>query len=131
MDRGLVSRRARAIVVWATLRSLGRAGLASLVERNCHQASEFGELLRTVDGIEVLQAEINQVVIGFDDPAGLDDDAHADRVLARVQEDGTCYVTGTRWHGRSAMRISVSNWRTDEDEVGRSVAAIVHAHRAR
>ena len=124
------SRRARAIVVWATLRSLGRAGLAALVERNCHRASEFGALLSTVDGIEVLRAEINQLVVGFDDPAGLDDDAHADRVLARVQDDGVCYLTGTRWHGRSAMRISVSNWRTDEEDVRRSVTAIVQAHQA-
>ena len=123
------SRRARAIVVWATLRSLGRSGLAELVERNCRRASDFEAQLAIVEGVEILHAEINQLVVGFVDPAGLDDDAHVDRVLTRVQGDGVCYPTGTRWHGRRAMRISVSNWRTDEGDVRRSVAAIVDAHR--
>ena len=79
---------------------------------------------------EVFHQEINQVVVGFDDPAGGDCDGHTDRVLERIQRDGTCFMTGTRWHDRSAIRISVSNWRTDETDVRRSVDAIVTAHTA-
>jgi glutamate/tyrosine decarboxylase-like PLP-dependent enzyme len=124
------SRRARALVVWATLRSLGRSGLSDLIEGCCARASEFAAQLGAVEGVEVLQAEINQLVVGFDDPSGVDDDGHAEAVLARVQDEGTCYMTGTSWHGRRAMRISVSNWRTDSEDVRRSVAAIAAAHLA-
>ena len=124
------SRRARAMVVWAALRSLGRTGLAEVVDRCCARAAEFSEQLASVEGIEVFHQEINQVVVGFDDPTGGDRDGHTDRVLERVQRDGTCFMTGTRWHDRSAIRISVSNWRTDEADVRRSVDAIVTAHTA-
>jgi glutamate/tyrosine decarboxylase-like PLP-dependent enzyme len=104
--------------------------LSDLVEGCCARASEFAAQLGAVEGVEVLQAEINQLVVGFDDPTGVDDDGHAEAVLARVQDEGTCYMTGTSWHGRRAMRISVSNWRTDSEDVRRSVAAIVAAHQA-
>jgi len=122
------SRRARALVVWAALRSLGRTGLADVVDRCCDRAAEFADQLAAVEGVEVLHHEINQLVVGFADPDGLDDDGHTDRVLQHIQRDGTCFMTGTRWHEQAAVRISVSNWRTDPADVQRSVAAIAAAH---
>ena len=122
------SRRARALVVWAALRALGRRGLADIVDRACDRATEFAHQLGAEPGIIVHHQEINQVVVSLADPAGIDDDAHSRSVMERVQIEGTCYPTGTVWHGRAAMRISVSNWRTDEADVEASVEAILAAH---
>ncbi|HEU4615981.1 MAG TPA: hypothetical protein VFS15_27985, partial [Kofleriaceae bacterium] len=74
---------------------------------------------------------LNQLVVRFRDPAGRDDDAYTRDVITRVIADGTCYPTATTWRGRAAMRISVSNWSTDEDDVARSVAAIASVLAAR
>jgi glutamate/tyrosine decarboxylase-like PLP-dependent enzyme len=123
------SRRARGFAVYAALRSLGRQGVAELVERCCALASRFAERLAAADGVEVCnQVVLNQVLVRFRAADG-DHDAHTRRVVERVQQDGTCWLSGTTWQGRAAMRISVSNWSTDEADVDRSVAAILRCAR--
>jgi glutamate/tyrosine decarboxylase-like PLP-dependent enzyme len=122
------SRRARGIPVYAALRALGRRGVAEQIERCCRLAARFAERLAAADGVEVLnEVELNQLLVRFRAPSGdpADDDAHTRRVVERVQADGTCWLSGTTWHGRAAMRVSVSNWSTDEADVDRSVAAIL------
>ena len=113
------SRRARAVPVYAALRSLGRSGMAELVERCCRHARRFAEGLRAA-GFEVLNdVTLNQVLVAFGD---------ADmtrRTIAAIQQEGTCWCGGTQWQGRTAMRISLSNWRTTEADVERSLEAIV------
>jgi glutamate/tyrosine decarboxylase-like PLP-dependent enzyme len=119
------SRRARGFVVYAAIRALGRQGVAALVERCCELACRFAERLAAADGVEVLnQVVLNQVLVRFLAADG-DHDAHTRRVVERVQQDGTCWMSGTTWQGRAALRISVSNWSTDEADVDRSVAAIL------
>ena len=123
------SRRARGFAVYAALRALGREGVTELVERCCALAGRFAEQLATADDVEVLnQVVLNQVLVRFRAGDG-DDDAHTHRVIERVQHDGTCWMSGTTWQGRAAMRISVSNWSTDEADVDRSVAAILRCAR--
>ena len=123
------SRRARGLPVWAALRSLGRAGVAELVERCCGHARRFADLLGAADGVEVLnEVVLNQVLVRFTDPGG-DSDGRTREVIRRVQEDGTLWLGGTTWHGLAAMRISVSNWSTTSDDVDRSAAAILAAAR--
>jgi glutamate/tyrosine decarboxylase-like PLP-dependent enzyme len=119
------SRRARGFAVYAAIRALGSQGVAELVERCCGLARRFAERLAAADGVEVLnQVVLNQVLVRFRAADG-DHDAHTRRVVERVQQDGTCWMSGTTWQGRAAMRISVSNWSTDEADVDRSVAAIL------
>jgi glutamate/tyrosine decarboxylase-like PLP-dependent enzyme len=119
------SRRARGFAVYAAIRALGRRGVAELVERCCALAARFAERLAAADGVEVLnRVVLNQVLVRFL-AAGGDHDTHTRRVVERVQQDGTCWMSGTTWQGRAAMRISVSNWSTDEADVDRSVAAIL------
>ena len=116
-----LSRRARGVEVWMALRSLGRAGLAEMFERNCRQARRFAENLRAA-GFEILNdVVLNQVLVSF---------GSADRtreVLARIQRDGTCWCGGTVWQGKTAMRISVCSWATTDQDVERSLAAMVRA----
>jgi glutamate/tyrosine decarboxylase-like PLP-dependent enzyme len=101
-----LSRRARGIELWAALRSLGREGLADLIERNCRQAKVFAGRLREA-GFEVLNdVVLNQVVVSF----GSDEETR--RVIAELQIDGTCWCGGTQWRGHTAMRISLSSWAT-------------------
>jgi glutamate/tyrosine decarboxylase-like PLP-dependent enzyme len=117
------SRRARGLPVYAALRQLGRSGVEELVERCCGHATRFAELLGAADGVEILNdVVLNQVLVRFGD-----DDEVTRLVVARVQADGTCWLGGTDWRGRAAMRISVSSFRTTEDDVERSVAAILEA----
>jgi glutamate/tyrosine decarboxylase-like PLP-dependent enzyme len=119
------SRRARGFAVYAALRSLGRSGVAELVERCCAHARRFAERLAGEDGVEVLNdVVLNQVLVRF-----ADDDEVTRAVVRAVQEDGTCWLGGTTWQGRAAMRISVSNWRTTEDDVDRSANAILRLAR--
>jgi glutamate/tyrosine decarboxylase-like PLP-dependent enzyme len=114
-----MSRRARGVEVWAALRSLGRSGLADLVERDCRHAARFAEGLQEA-GFEVLnEVVLNQVLVSFGD------DETTRRVVAAVQEDGTCWCGGTIWQGRAAMRISVSSWATTAGDVEHSLAAII------
>jgi glutamate/tyrosine decarboxylase-like PLP-dependent enzyme len=121
------SRRARGFPVYAAIRSLGRSGVAELVERCCAHARHFGEALGAVPNVEVLNdVVLNQVLVRFLDEAG-DHDAHTRSVIEAVQNDGTCWLSGTTWRGMHAMRISVSNWATTTDDVERSIEAIVRA----
>jgi glutamate/tyrosine decarboxylase-like PLP-dependent enzyme len=115
------SRRARGVDVWAALLSLGRAGVADLVERNCRQAARFAEGLRAA-GYEVLnEVALNQVLVSFGD------DEKTNRTIAAIQEDGTCWCGPTVWQGRAAMRISVSSWATTDEDVERSLEAMLGA----
>lgn len=126
------SRRARGFTVWAALRSLGRAGIADLVERCCALARRFADQLRTEPGVEILNdVVLNQVLVRFHPPAGEEGDADAltREVVARVQAEGTCWLGGTTWQGLGAMRISVSNWSTTEADVDLSAAAILRCYR--
>ena len=123
------SRRARGFPVWAALRSLGRSGVAELVERCCGNARRFADALAAADGVEVLnEVVLNQVLVRFPDPGG-DHDGRTREVVRRVQAGGTLWLGGTTWHGMAAMRISVSNWSTTDADVDRSVAAILQATR--
>jgi glutamate/tyrosine decarboxylase-like PLP-dependent enzyme len=122
------SRRSRAFTVYAALRELGRDGLADLVDRCCALARRMADGLRGAPGVTILnEVALNQVLVRFAPPAG-GTDADADdftrRVIAAVQADGTCWLGGTTWHDMAAMRISVSNWSTTEQDADVSVAAI-------
>jgi glutamate/tyrosine decarboxylase-like PLP-dependent enzyme len=117
------SRRARAFPLYAALRQLGRRGIAELVERHCALAARMAERLATEPGVRILNdVVLNQALVRFGD-----DDAATDAVVARVQEEGTCWLGGTRWHGVGAMRISVSGWQTTGADADRSAAAIAAA----
>jgi glutamate/tyrosine decarboxylase-like PLP-dependent enzyme len=118
------SRRARAIEVWAALRSLGRRGLAEMIERNCRHAERFANELRKA-GYQVLNdVVLNQVLVSFGAPEV------TRRVIAAIQQDGTCWCGGTSWQGTLAMRISVSSWATSDADVEQSIAAIVRCAQA-
>lgn len=117
------SRRARAVPVYAALRSLGQRGLAEMIERNCRQARRFAEGLRAA-GFEVLnEVALNQVLVSFGSAA------QTQRTIAAIQEEGTCWCGGTVWHDRAAMRISVSNWSTTDADVEKSIEAMVRVAR--
>jgi glutamate/tyrosine decarboxylase-like PLP-dependent enzyme len=116
------SRRARGFVLYAALRSLGRRGVAELVERTCDRARLMAAELGVDPALEVLnEVVINQVLVAIraEDAAEVTADA-----IDRIQRDGTCWLSGTTWRGRPAIRVSVSNWRTSEEDVRRSAAAI-------
>jgi glutamate/tyrosine decarboxylase-like PLP-dependent enzyme len=113
------SRRARGVEVWAALRSLGREGLAHLIERTCRHATRFAEGLQDA-GYEVLnEVVLNQVLISFGD------DEMTQRVIAAIQQDGTSWCGGTVWQGKRAMRISVSSWATTSEDVEHSLEAMI------
>ena len=113
------SRRARGFAVWAALKELGAEGVEDLIDRNCALARRFADGLRA-GGLEILNdVVLNQVLVGFSS------DADADRVVEGAQREGTCWVGATTWRGRRLMRVAVSNWATTEDDVDRSVAAIL------
>ena len=116
-----LSRRARGVEIWAALRSLGRTGLSDLIERNCRLARRFAAELRG-GGCDILnEVTLNQVLVSFGDAA------RTRQVIQRVQQDGTCWCGPTEWQGHTAMRISVSSWATRDEDVDRSVAAILRA----
>jgi glutamate/tyrosine decarboxylase-like PLP-dependent enzyme len=117
-----LSRRARGFAVWAALRQLGRSGVVELVERTTALARRFAELLAGVDGVTVAAVALNQVVVRLGDS-----EAQTREVVRRLHADGTCYPTFSTWQGAPAMRLSVCNFRTDEEDVRRSVAAIARA----
>jgi glutamate/tyrosine decarboxylase-like PLP-dependent enzyme len=120
------SRRARGFAIYAALRSLGRGGLAEMIDRCCALARRMADDLRDADGVTILNdVVLNQVLVRFEPPGGGDADAFTRAVIAAVQADGTCWLGGTTWHGLAAMRISVSNWRTTEADADLSVAAIL------
>jgi len=117
------SRRARAVPVYAALRSLGRSGVAALVERNCAHARRMAAHLAEIPGAEILNdVVLNQVLVRF---AGGDEANRA--AVAAVQDEGTCWLGGTKWQGRAAMRVSFSNWATSDADVDRSAVAVAAA----
>lgn len=126
------SRRARAFPAYAALRSLGRGGVAEMIERACRVARVMAEQLAADPGVEILNdVVLNQVLVRFTPAGGDDPDAFTREVIRRVQEDGTCWLSGTTWHDMAAMRISVSNWSTTDVDGHRSVDAILRcAHAA-
>lgn len=119
------SRRARGVELWAALRCLGRSGVADLVERTCRHATRFARGLEQA-GYHILnEVVLNQVLVSFGS------DERTRRVLAAVEDEGACWCNATSWHGRTAMRISVSSWATTSEDVERSLSAILRAAAAR
>jgi glutamate/tyrosine decarboxylase-like PLP-dependent enzyme len=117
------SRRGRAVPVYATMRALGRRGIAELIERCCALARRMADRLAGEPGVEILnEVVLNQVLVRFGDRTA--------SVIARVQEEGVCWLGGTTWQGRDAMRISISSWRTAEQDIDRSADSIIRAWRA-
>jgi glutamate/tyrosine decarboxylase-like PLP-dependent enzyme len=118
------SRRARGFPIYAALRFLGRDGLADLIDRCCSHAERFARLLAADRRVQILsEVVLNQVLVRFVEE-GRDPDELTRSVIRRVQQEGTCWLGGTTWHGMAAMRISVSNWSTTEADVDASAAAI-------
>jgi glutamate/tyrosine decarboxylase-like PLP-dependent enzyme len=118
-----LSRRGRGVEVWAALQALGRQGVIEMVERNCRQARRFAAGLQEA-GYEVLnEVVLNQVLVAFGDAE------ITKRVISGIQADGTCWCGGTVWHGRTAMRISVSSWATTDEDVELSLAAMMRVAR--
>jgi glutamate/tyrosine decarboxylase-like PLP-dependent enzyme len=112
------------VEIWAALKALGRSGVAELVDRHCHQAQQMAAGLKSA-GVEVLnEVVLNQLVVAFGD------DERTRRVIALIQDGGICWCGGTHWRGRAAMRISISSWATTEQDLERSLAAILAAHRS-
>ena len=116
------SRRARAIPVWAALRSLGRSGVADLVGRLAARARSIADALATIDGAEILNdVAFTQISVAFGS------DEHTLKVIDQVLADGTTWMSGSRWRDRAILRVSVSNWSTDDNDVEQSVAAVRRA----
>jgi len=116
-----LSRRARGVELWAGLRSLGRAGMAAIVDRTCGHARRFADGLRAA-GFEILnEVVLNQVLVSFGKPE------RTLQIIAHLQSEGVCWCGSTVWQGRTAMRISVSSWATTQDDVDRSLAAMLRA----
>jgi glutamate/tyrosine decarboxylase-like PLP-dependent enzyme len=116
-----LSRRARGVELWAGLRSLGSAGMAEMIERTCGHARRFAAGLKGA-GFSVLNdVVINQVLVSFGTAE------KTLRAVERLQRDGTCWCGSTVWHGQAAMRISVSSWATTEEDVERSLTAMIRA----
>lgn len=119
------SRRGRAVPVYAALRSLGTEGLGDLIERNCRLAARMAEKLAAHPGVRILnEVVLNQALVRFE-ADGRDTDELTKAVIAGVQQEGTCWLGGTTWHGMSAMRVSVSNWSTTDADIDASAAAIL------
>jgi glutamate/tyrosine decarboxylase-like PLP-dependent enzyme len=131
------SRRARGFAVYAALRSLGRRGVAELVDRCCGHARRFADRLAEVEGVEILNdVVLDQVLVAFPGfeaipdadgggaATGADAGQATRRVVEAVQGSGECWMSGTTWQGRPAMRISVVNWQTSTDDVDRAVRTI-------
>jgi glutamate/tyrosine decarboxylase-like PLP-dependent enzyme len=117
-----LSRRARGVTVWAALRSLGRSGTVQLVERLAANARALADGIALIAGAEVLNEVVfTQVSVSFGD------DETTRRVTAALIADGAAWMSGSRWHDRDVLRISVSNWSTDADDVAQSLAAIERA----
>jgi glutamate/tyrosine decarboxylase-like PLP-dependent enzyme len=117
------SRRARGVEVWAALKSLGRTGLAEMIERNCRCATRFAEGLRQAGYAVLNEVVLNQVLVSFGD------EQTTRAIIQGVQRDGTCWCSGTVWQGHVAMRISISSWLTTEEDVDRSLEAMLRIAR--
>lgn len=127
-----LSRRARGFTTWAMIRSLGRDGIARMVSRHCALARRFAERLGAEPGVEIMNdVMLNQVAVRF----GADlDDTHADalteRLIARVQQEGECFLAGAHWRGKQIVRLSIISAGTTKADIDRSAAAILSAWRA-
>ncbi len=117
-----MSRRGRAVPVWAVLRSLGRQGVTELVDGFCTHARAVADGLAAIDGVEVLNDVVFTQVC-----AALEDDETTQQVVKAILEDGTTWISGSRWHDRAVLRVSVSNWSTTADDVTRSLEAVRRA----
>jgi glutamate/tyrosine decarboxylase-like PLP-dependent enzyme len=114
-----LSRRARAIPVWAVLRSIGRHGVAALIERLCERARSFADGVATIPGAQVMNDVVyTQVCVAFEN------DARTRRIVQGLLDDGTAWISGSTWRDRAVLRISVSNWSTTPDDVTRSLDAL-------
>ena len=119
------SRRARGVPLYAAMRSLGRAGLAKMIDGCCDRAEQMANRLAEADGVEVLNdVVLNQVLVRFDD-----DDQATNAAIERTQDDGTCWLSGSTFRGQAVMRVSVVGWQTTADDVDRSAEAILAAAR--
>ena len=117
-----LSRRARGIPVWAVLRSLGRDGVAELVDGLARQALALADGLRRIPGATVLNDVVyTQVCVAFED------DERTRKVTSRLIADGDTWMSGSRWHGKDVLRISVSSWATGDDDVQRALRALTRA----
>ena len=114
-----ISRRSRGIEVWAALRSMGKKGLSHLIESNCEKAALFANILSSAGYKVINDVVLNQVLVSFGDRDT------TNSVIQRVQEDGTCWCGGTEWQGKTAMRISVSSWRTSKKDIEDSTKVII------
>lgn len=123
-----MSRRARGVPVWAVLASLGRSGVAEVVDRTHRMALRCARLLDARDGVEVLnEVELNQVLVRFVDQDG-EADPHTPAVLAEVQAAGVAYPSHAQWDGAPAIRISISHWGTEDLDIDRTIGALLGAH---
>jgi glutamate/tyrosine decarboxylase-like PLP-dependent enzyme len=113
------SRRGRAIPVWAVLRALGRSGLAGLVEGFCRHASAFAAGIADIKG-----ARVENDVVFSQVCASFGADERTVEVAARLLADGTAWMSGSRWHDKAVLRVSVSNWSTTDEDVELSLAAL-------
>jgi glutamate/tyrosine decarboxylase-like PLP-dependent enzyme len=124
------SRRARGFAVYAAVRELGRQGVSDMIDRCCRLARRMADRLRAEPAITILNdVVLNQVLVRVTPPSG-DADNATNEALRRVQEERTCWLGGTRWHGQDAMRISVSNWSTTDQDIDASAESIIRAVRA-
>jgi glutamate/tyrosine decarboxylase-like PLP-dependent enzyme len=117
-----MSRRARGVPVWAVLRALGRAGVVDLVDGLCASARLFADGLREIDGVEVLNDVVFTQVCASFGP-----DATTTEVVGRVLADGRAWASGSRWHGRAVLRVSVSNAATTADDVAQTLESFREA----
>jgi glutamate/tyrosine decarboxylase-like PLP-dependent enzyme len=117
-----LSRRARGVPVWAALKSLGRSGVAALVDGLAANAAAIAEGIAAVPGAEIVNDVVyTQVSVAFGD------DARTRAVTEALLADGTAWMSGSHWAGRDVLRVSVSNWSTDPDDVAASVDAVRRA----
>ncbi|MEN6603022.1 MAG: pyridoxal-dependent decarboxylase [Bryobacteraceae bacterium] len=118
-----LSRRARGVEIRAALRTLGRNGVAAMIERTCRHARRMADGLRAADCQVLNEVVLNQVLVSFGDAET------TSRVIDIIQDQGVCWCGGTTWQGHAAMRVSVANWSTSDEDVERSLEAILEARR--
>jgi glutamate/tyrosine decarboxylase-like PLP-dependent enzyme len=124
-----LSRRARGFALYATLRELGRDGVAKIVERCCEHCHALVTGIGALPGAELLwEPQLNQGLVRFVDPrpgaTDADHDARTDATIAAINSTGEAFFGGVTWNGRRAMRVSVVNWRTNDADVARTIAAV-------
>jgi glutamate/tyrosine decarboxylase-like PLP-dependent enzyme len=126
-----LSRRARGVPVYAILKTLGRKGVAALVERHCRLAKHFAARLSAEPGITVLNdVVLNQLIVSFGEGDAERRNSLTKAVIARVLSDGVLYVAGATWRGLWGMRVSVTSGETQEADIDISTAAVIAAWRA-